>query len=87
MPIQFKSEKYNDKYDVMTCEIDKKKYYSLIDIIYAEELDDMSMNDIFIIVKEHIKHVPKITENNTLTHMRFLDKPGINLLKKKLKEK
>ena len=87
MPIQFKSEKYNDKYDVMTCVIDKKKYYSLIDIIHAEELDDMSMNDIFIIVKEHIKHVPKIKENNTLTHMRFLDKPGINLLKKKLKEK
>lgn len=32
MPIQFKSEKYNDKYDVTTCVIDKKKYYSLIDI-------------------------------------------------------
>ena len=83
MPIQFKSEKYNDKYDVMTCVIDKKKYYSLIDIIRAEELDDISMDDIFSIAKEHIKHVPKITENN----MRFLDKPGINSLKKKLKEK
>lgn len=87
MSIQFKSEKYNDKYDVMTCVLDKKKYYSLIDIIRAEELDDISMDDIFNIAKEQIKHVPKITENNTLTHMRFLDKPGINLLKKKLKEK
>lgn len=87
MPIQFKSEKYNDKHDVMTCVLDKKKYYSLIDIIRAEELDNISMDDIFSIAKEQIKHVPKITENNTLTHMRFLDKPGINLLKKKLKEK
>lgn len=45
------------------------------------------MNNIFSIPIKHIKHVPKVTENNTLTHMRFLDKPGINLLKKKLKEK
>lgn len=87
MSIQFKSEKYNDKYDVTTCVIDKKKYYSLIDIIRAEELDNISMNNIFSIPIKHIKHVPKVTENNTLTHMRFLDKPGINLLKKKLKEK
>ena len=87
MSIEFKSEKYNDEFDVETCVIDKKKYYSLIDIIYAEELDNISMDDIFSIPKEHIKHVPKITENNTITQMRFLDKPGIKLLKKKIKEK
>ena len=87
MSIQFKSEKYNDNHDATTCVINKKKYYSLIDIINAEELDNISMDDIFNIAKEHIKHIPKITENNTLTYMRFLDKPGVNLLKKKLKEK
>lgn len=87
MSIEFKSEKYNDEFDVETCVIDKKKYYSLIDIIYAEELDNISMDDIFSILIKHIKHVPKITENNTLTHMRFLDKPGINSIKEKIKEK
>ena len=48
MSIKFKSEKYNDKYDVTTFVIDKKKYYSLIDIINAEELDNISMDDILV---------------------------------------
>ena len=84
MAIQFKLEKYNDKYDVKTCVVDKKKYYSLIDIIRAEELDNISMDDIIDISKEHIVHVP-VVEDNRFHHMRYIDKPGINLLKKKIK--
>ena len=86
MAVEFKLEKYNDKDDVTTCMLDNKKYYSLIDILRAEELDNISMDDIIDISKEHVTHVPVVIDNR-LHHMRYVDKPGINLLKKKLKEK
>lgn len=84
MAVEFKLEKYNDKYDVTTCILDNKKYYSLIDIIRAEELDNISMNDIIDVSKEHVIHVPSV-EANRLYHLRFVDKSGIELLKKNLK--
>ena len=84
MAIEFKLEKYNDKYDVKTCVFDKKKWFSLIDILRAEDMDNVSMDDIIDIPKEYLIHVP-IIEDNRLYHMRFIDKSGINLLKKKIK--
>lgn len=81
--VKITKSKYNGQ-NVKTCTFGKKKWFSLDDIIVVEGFDDISLDDICSIPKEHMVHLPSITENNRLIHLRFIDKPAINILKSRL---